>query len=432
MWIFPLIFFVCCIIRETAKILQIKTLRIIHVVGYMFAFTYGLIPAYFIYDKECYNYKHVFLEDMDYWFIWFVLGVIMYLVIQLVYYVNNHIVFIHRQHENNIFKATQISAVLALIIGAYSLMLWTRAYGGLGNAILIADLVRSQESNIFNPYAFMVHVANILIPSTLFFVYACKKKQLLLLNILCVCIAMPLSVGLLIAQDGRLSMVLFVILIVLMAMNASEHGAMSKKKLLLMGATCIAGLVTIQYINSWTAYLRTGIEYDATEYLGNESFVDVEFSHILRGGIYSVKQFWEDGSPFLIWQDIKAALFAWIPSRWKPDDIVYIWEYNTTQLMHGAASGTQPTDMVTTAIYDMGIGGPIISGIFWGGITRYIDRLLGGANGIWIIVYYFLINRFIYLVMYCELYSFVLGLFSIVLWGCIYMGVKLCLRIMPS
>ena len=107
----------------------------------------------------------------------------------------------------------ELTAWISLLVGAVSLFLWSKAYGSIGALILQANRVRSGMGSVKNNLAFFKHPATVLlVVAYMFFemtMQSEKKSIKKLVNLIGFIISAYLSYLFLMADDGRLTMLLF-------------------------------------------------------------------------------------------------------------------------------------------------------------------------------------------------------------------------------
>lgn len=443
------IFGTLIMIKETRCIRRNSTLLLINVFGYMYALTYGFLPAcvLILYDIKKINLSYSYYT-IDYStsgvmqiLIWILLGVLGYLAVQFSYRSRwvgqqstlklkvkeqSRSINLSKLEKKDVWGTLQITMIICLIISVISLFLWTKAYGGILNLILIADKVRDGVANVQNPIAFFARPAKMILISSYMALILVKNRYNTFINSIFLSISLVFSLLMLLALDGRFGMAIHVLSIVLLAQNHLEISSFSWKKLKKLAIISGFALVAILYLDSVTFYIRNGYwkVKKSTETFLEELFS--EFSYIFTGAQHSVESLLNGDCPYLVGHDILAGVFAWVPTSLRPDGIINIWNFNTELCTIGdTIYGQLPCDFITTSVYAIGIFGPLVYGLFWGWIIKQMDCWYLKSNDTVAIVFYCMFfTRILKLPNYCLLYDFILGLFSIVLAALIWLGCK--------
>jgi len=279
---------------------------------------------------------------------------------------------------------------------------------------LIADQVRDGVSDVRNSMAFFMRPAKIILMVFFMSVFLIKHQYNTGINRILSIISFILSILMLLALDGRMGMVTFLAIGVLMVIDFFEVGNFDKKKLWKSILLCVVAVVILSNMDAVTLYLRTGRWIESEPFLvAAEGFLR-EFGYIFVGAQKAVS-LWIDGEiPYLIGQDILAGIFAWFPSSLRPDGIINVWNYNTELCRIGTIGGQLPCDFITVSLYDLGMMGPVTLAFFWGRVIRLLDYYhVQRKDPIYDLFYYALSMRIFRLVNYCLLYDFILGSFDI-------------------
>lgn len=428
------------IVKETRCVRKKSSLLLINVFGYMYAGTYGFLPAYIfsLYAISGTNLSHIYYnidysdEGLSKIIIWMLLGIFGYIVVQLSYKCrfcfrrSKRILRPEKQRfsrdlsrvdTQNVLGALQTTMVICFIISVISLFLWTLAYGGIWNLILVADKVRDGAANVQNSIAFFARPAKMILITSYMSLILVKNRYNTFVNSVFFCISSVLSILMLLALDGRFGMVIHLLSVVLLAQDHLKLNSFSWKKLGKLAVYGLVALIVIVSMDSVTFYIRNG--YWQVKNSSEPFVVSLfsEFSYIFTSAQHSIGQLIEGDCPYLVGHDILAGVFAWIPSSLRPDGIINIWNYNTELCTLGnMLYGQLPCDFITTSVYALGIFGPIIYGFFWGWVIKRMDCWYKKSSDPAAIIFYCtFFTRILKLTNYCLLYDFVLGLFSIVL-----------------
>lgn len=452
-----LIFGIFVIIRETRNIKREHSIYLINIFGYMYGVTYGLLPAcvLLLYTFGGVNISHAYYL-LDYSnlglikiFVWMLFAFFGYQVVQFSYKVvlsrrfkraKESVIIESKTHDRQevrrdskrIFSKLQMTMMICFVISTISLLLWTRAYGGIIKLIMIADKVRDGDSPVQNSIAFFARPAKMILISCYMSLVLVKNKYNRVANLVFFLASFALSILMLLAQDGRLGMAFFFATIVLLMQDYLKAGSFSLGKICKIFLLCIIALVGILNMDSFTFYIRNGYwENTVSNAILVKKFF-LEFTYIFTGAQHSLTTLFEGECPYLIIHDILAGAFAWVPSSLRPDGIINVWNYNTElSTIGGTIYGQLPCDFITTSIYALGIFGPLVFGVFWGCVIKCLDCWhLRARNAASDIFYCAIAMRIFRIVDYCLLYDFILGSFSIVLaaliwWTCRHIRIKI-------
>lgn len=435
-----LLFCIAVFYRETLSVREIKSFRIINLFGYMYGLTFGLLPAavLLMYSFTGLTLSHGYYM-IDYTadglrriFIWFLLSIVGYIVVQIVYksaFSNQYSELCKKKlndldsnliKENTsdyILEKLQLFLIICFAISCVSLHLWLKAYDGFWGLIQIADAVRDGVSNVVNPLAFFLRPGKMIMAVFFMSIILIKKKYNIGFNFIIMCVSFVLSALMLIALDGRLSMVTYLVIMALLVGEFFKIGGFSSKKFKSLAIIAVLSIIFIMNIDTLTDMLRGGYRSSSQE---STSFVEnllLEFTYIITGAQKAVETCIDASGTPMIGHDILGGIFAWVPASLRPDGIINIWNHNTVLCTIGDyIYGQLPCDFITTSIYNLGWFGPLVSGIFWGIIIKFIDFMhLKKDDPFSNVLYYLLSMRIFRLVNYCLLYDFVLGVFDIFL-----------------
>ena len=439
---FMISFFVATFLWECYNIRKKTHILIINFFGFMYGLTYGLLPALVIIcfyslnvDLSQFYYRIDYSEQgLNRIVIWFVCAVFGYFFVQLFYY---RLPLVRKQEKFSVqnqilvdelfLKKFQILLLICLPIAIVSMYLWTMAYGGIFKLIMIAAAVRDGVGDVDNAIAFFLRPAKMILATTYMSLFLIRKRHLVYLNSILFGISFVASILLLLALDGRLGMVNFIVAVVMILFGFFESKEITWKKICCLCLLACMALFLIMKMDDITFFLRNSTwEAESSFKIPFYESVLGEFSYIITGA-QKVIQLYEDGNlPYLFWEDIKTGVFAWLPSSLKPDNLVNVWNYNTllcttTRKLYGQL----PCDFITTSLYDFGFLGPVIFALFWGKLIRFFDDIyLKSHDMMFDVAYIALILSFIRRVNYCLLYDFVLGLFYICLAYAIWLVCK--------
>lgn len=430
MIITSVIFGLLCVVREIRIILRNKTINTINIFGIMYAVTYGILTSYYLhtvnYDEH--PYHRTLQQDSIDLLLWHVYAIISYLVIQIIYY-NPRQTIIKRSFTSPSSKertVLQWTAVICIVIGTISFYLWGKVYGSVMDMIIEGSYVRSGISDIYNPYSFMIRWVNLLFIATFLVIKLIKLGVNKYFNFVILIPLIFINIIYLLSTDGRLMMAMYPLLILLISYNLLEPGKANKKVLIRLAIWGVLAIVFISKLNDITYYIKYGEMLDDVRVESEGNFIVDEFGYIFMSAQQASSQCVTMGSPLLFFDDLISGVFSWIPSSLKPDlALVNIWDYNTDLYYNGTFSGQMPCDFVTQSIYTCGMLGFIVMILIWALLIKFADKLIRNNNSPFFeALGYYVIYRFIYLVNYCSIFYFILGLFPIFVTIMIWYGVK--------
>ena len=163
--------------------------------------------------------------------------------------------------------------------------------------------------------------------------------------------------------------------------------------------------------DTFTRYIRYGVWVENTD--GLISNLTREFRFILSADMKVMKAWSEGILHKKIFDDLLNALTSWIPERFVPFEIPEtIWRYNTA-IYPTSGSGTSPSALVSTGIYEIGILGAFVQPFILGLATAYADKKMKNSNArIYGDVYYGVcVGVFIQMVSHNQISTFVGSLF---------------------
>ena len=172
-------------------------------------------------------------------------------------------------------------------------------------------------------------------------------------------------------------------------------------------------VVVVLNMDSLTSFLRQGAVKTTQDTTMLESIMN-ELAYIYVAGQTSVEHCINQGSPFLIVDDVVRALFAWLPSAFTPHGLINVWDYNTYLIAGRDAMAQFPTDIISTSLYDLGILGPFLLPALWGMIINKLERIkMKNNTPLFTVLYYSLSMTLIRGVNYSMMSATVASIFHI-------------------
>lgn len=313
------------------------------------------------------------------------------------------------------------SAIVILFISVFSLLMWTKAYGGIFQFIMQANAIRSGYTNINNSYGFFKHFASsIVIPSYAFFIlniFAEKKK---ITDIILWIISLIFSVEFLLASDGRMTAGFYFIAYVAIYMQSKSK--MIEKKIshkTVISVICLFGIAMLLMLkmDDFTYFIRNGV-WNTTKSTEDNSIISsfvYELSFVVKSEQVAIMNAYKIG--LQLFNDIGYGLFAWLPSSLAPSSFPRLWTLNSE--LSGAKSGELPCGIIAQGYYDLRLVGIIALTFIYGKIIKRMDSLeIKTPYGM--TLYAALFYSIIRLVSYGMIYDFVQGLFNIFILFIVY------------
>lgn len=313
-----------------------------------------------------------------------------------------------------------IVAWICLVIGAVSLVLWAKAYGSIFVLIEKANMVRSGYGGVVNKLAFFKRPASVVLFCTLmFYTLVLNGKDgkgitaTKCLNVLGLGLSMGLSYLYLMANDGRLVILTFLLQLVWLTVAGRKIKSVLKTTLL-GGGLLIAGILLISQMDSITHFIRVGT-WEKSESSVFAAMVR-ELIFLPRGGQTCIMAVWDKKIGLTIIDDLVTGVFAWVPSGLKPSGFQDVWNTNTLLIFGNldVTHGQQPCSIINQGYYDLRFVGVIVFSVLLGKCTKMVDKW-DMKDGLLILrpIKAFSLEMLFRCVAYCSLYDIILGLFSL-------------------
>lgn len=439
----PFLFLICvtstliytiCTVRE---LYQKREITGFFVASAMYDLVFGILPmaivAQLLWDGDEIQFIQGILDltsDGIYALIYYyVLAFLGFVILCLSYHskVNIHLKLMtdrtyRKFKRNNSTRHFLILSWLSLLIGIISLCLWSSAYGSIFNLILEANAVRSGVGSVTNSLAFFKHPARlVLICNFLFFSYLFKnkfsKKQLFhkLCGLTGLIITFGASILFLLANDGRLTIMLYILAILWLSTVGKRIHSMQRTILGGLAIICFS-LFLINEMDSITHFIRFGEWIDNGKSITSSIIHELSFLPI--GAQTSVLAGWDNEVGLTIFDDLVTGLCAWLPSSLKPTGFEDVWNVNTI-LIWGDLSlshGQYPCSFITQAYYDLRVIGIILYCWGVGKVLKKIDQWsLSDSSLLTISLKAVIMAMILRGVAYFSFYDIMLGIFPIII-----------------
>lgn len=417
-------------------------LRIFDLVRLMYSFVYGLIP-WLLYLQESNGQRNLFFYDYSregigrIYLMWF-LSVVAYCLMNIAYWsVKQKNVPVTEtlklKEEDGRYYSNRLMTcgVIALVIGWTSLFLWTSAYGSLQNFIAQAARIRSGRGRIYNPYAFVKHFVGILQLSlyALLSAYLYERPKILKKIVYGFLMALSLvgNYFYFMASDSRITIIFIGLAVLLIGLRHRKKEKVAGY-LIFAGIVCFALLEITMLADTFTYYMRYG-EWRSQSggLVGN---LTKEFRFIISSDMRAIKAWVTGDLKLQIGNDIISALTSWIPERFLPFKIpVTLWKYNTS-LYATESTGTNPTSLVATSVYELGLIGTIVWPLLFGFFTAFVEKILRRNSSVAYADVYFglFAGLFVQMVSHNQISTFATKLFPAFLFFLITIAVDYLFR----
>lgn len=431
------LFGVLCIGREVVNIVRAKRVRISNLFLIMYGLTYGIILALLLILNQTgvYQVEGVFIR-LDYsseginattwWLVAAVIGYISYQFgsrLRIGEYAEKAVSGSRRaQPEAIVLARLQTTSILCLAIGMVCFVIWAEGWGGYGNLFINGAAIRNGSYGIRNKVAFFAKPAQVVATVSIISIYLCKHKMNQRLNGTLFVISFLFSILYYLAKDGRMTMAMYLLIVLFMANDMFETQNNMGKKFLRLAGMFILFILIVLNMDSFTNMLR-GAEQRVSSDESMLSSVMSELSFVYVAGQTSMKHCLAEGSPLLIGHDIGAAFFAWAPSALTPKGFVNVWDYNTFLISGGQAVAQYPSDLISTSLYDLGSIGPMILPAFWGMVISKLERTNDEKRSPITVVLYYSLSMVLLRVVDYSMFSmtmassFHLFVAAVVYWG---------------
>lgn len=327
-------------------------------------------------------------------------------------------------------QATYLTAWTCLIIGAVSMLLWSFAYGSIFQLIQQANRVRSGYGLVSNSLAFFKHPTKVLLVTSYLFLSlyikaernrpVSSRKILTFIGLVC---SLLLSYLYLMANDGRLTIVLFALGLFWLCCSSGKKINRPGRSLITFIFLIVLALILLIKMDDITYYLRYGMLPVRSSNKDLFSSIIGELSFLPLGGQVSILSAWHDKISVTVFDDLVTGIFAWLPTPYKPQGIEDVWNINT-KLIYGDLSvlhGQAPCGIITQGYYDMRFIGILLVCIALGLALKKFDKT---DQADWTVMRYAIgaeeLLILIRCVPYFSLYDIVLGLFPILIMILVY------------
>lgn len=186
----------------------------------------------------------------------------------------------------------------------------------------------------------------------------------------------------LLSNDGRMSFIYFFLIFILYAVfnkQSKSENINIRNTSIKISIWLIIAFIAMA-LSDWIMYFfRNGESRTAEVSFNIFEMIREELGYTILSGQVSLTALVNGDAGDRILVDALSTLFAFLPSRFRPDGIVTLFSYNTELV--GNTTGTVPTDLLSMCIYNLGIVGVCLIPIFLGWIIRKIENVITTNRG---------------------------------------------------
>lgn len=406
--------------NEIREIKKCKKVKMHNYISFFIILFYCITPIIYLISKNINNVETKFsnnyiTEQAKYYYLQVFMTLVTYIFLKL----GNKIKVTEKRNKDfkivNIeSKSFAVAAIILCLIGWVALLMWTRVYGMPWDIFPYASQIRSGIVEINNPYTFVKPLCPILIIASycFFLILLETKKKNKFIYVIFFIISVVGSIIYSIANDGRLMMILFILVPIIYVIFRKKE----KINFVKLFIIAVITLIILGNLDSITYYIRNG-EIDQKQNENSLSKIiadELAFAHM---NVINTLYMRENGiiTEYTWLQDIKNVFFSWVPERIKPDSIVTLYELNTSKYFN--ITGTLPTDLITAGIYKYGSWAFFILPFIVGILIKFLEVKLSYPNDKFREIIMILLSVYLGLkiVGYYDLSVIIFGVFYIVI-----------------
>ncbi|MEK5066210.1 O-antigen polymerase [Cytobacillus sp. FSL R5-0596] len=377
---------------EIHWVYKYKRIRTIAYVRFLYSLIYGFLPA--LVHSHVYltgetvariSYSQTGIMQL---YILYILSVVVYFFLSLGYRISSSTNVKNNKQKVGIASEKLFAAsLIILLIGFLSFFMWTLAYGSLFGVMEYAKVLRSGVAVINNPFSFMKRTSTLMIFSSyMFFAVLLNLPKGIGPKKITVFILFSFSsfwsMIYLLSNDGRMSFIYFFLIFILYAVfnkQSKSENINIRNTSIKISIWLIIAFIAMA-LSDWIMYFfRNGESRTAEVSFNIFEMIREELGYTILSGQVSLTALVNGDAGDRILVDALSTLFAFLPSRFRPDGIVTLFSYNTELV--GNTTGTVPTDLLSMCIYNLGIVGVCLIPIFLGWIIRKIENVITTNRG---------------------------------------------------
>ena len=371
--------------------------RYFNIARVMYIIIYSVVPAlvhYYVYNNGTVGHQYEVLEydskGLCRFYLAWIMSVIGYLGLL---FGNRAVIRTDKRNWNEVFEnrddkiqydiehsytAWLLTAIICLIVGLVSHIIWTIAYGGIVGILEYASALRSgwdtginNSYTVFKRFVPLVQFANIVLVALAVYY---KRLFPFVLSIP----ALVLSILYLLANDGRAPLVMHIVAIVwvIYKLSGLQEKKIRKSSLILMAMGATIALFLMHNSDSITKYILSGGQTGLEISFDILSSIRTEFCFTVRNGQSIFYYLDEHPLTFRLPKEIISGILGILPSAFRSESIEKLEILNTYYWRIGTSGhfGGCPPDIVVTGIYTMNYLGVFVLPALYGKILSYIDR----------------------------------------------------------
>lgn len=373
------------VVYQVRIISRNKKIRLINFANLMFAFVYGLLPAVIL-PRAALGVGEGRLDTSTAGAVKLLIALLMSVFVHFWLNLAYRGTKVKKKPAITKDSTAFVAGFLMLIVGFLALLLWTKAAGGVFEFIKIAPGIRGGYIDINNPFAFLQHVAQILmLAACILTAYWLQHKRKIWV-VIPAGLALYGAVLFIMAWDSRAAFgfLLTMIVFVYLEYNLSIGRTNMKRQLIFVLVIAVAAIFLMVNSEGMTQSFRGDevLEVEASSQSYDIlSILEDEFGYIPRVQQTMLSSFTNPDFEYQFVNDFINAITSWVPTRLlpfsKPDTM---WAYNTLELMGGNVYATVPTDMVSGCLLSMGVLGLLILPLAMGWLLKKADGMLESEN----------------------------------------------------
>jgi oligosaccharide repeat unit polymerase len=379
--IFCYVFGISLILFELYRITKNTQIKLISVVNLFYSIVYGIAPGsvyihMYHYGEWGSPLAYIDFSELGIQQLWIAFA----LSVLGLFFLNLGTLKIIKTKKNDEIKQITIprrslylAAVFLLVVSTVSLYLWTRVYGGpIGILKYANDLRAGRDIGISNSFSFMMKLCQFAIFSSYIFYILYlenRKTKYFIMFIISVVVTMLY----LLANSSRMMFVVFFVMIFLISMENKNFNN-QKQKIGIYILVAIIALVIISASEPIMSNLQVRnneeikLEINILKVLREEFFfpsssIQVALNSHRAGNLEK---------RLLI--DAVSGLYAWLPSRFRPEGFMQLEILNTLLKSGTTIYGGLPPDLISLCIYDLGYFGIIIIPFIFGNIIKWFQN----------------------------------------------------------
>lgn len=381
-----------------------KNERFYYVVNYMYILIFSIVPAMthlYVYNNGNNERKYAAIDyssiGISKLYLFLLFSIIGFLGLQLGYNLrtvkNKHTMNEEINNKSNLTsdQVWIVSAFIMLVIGLFTQLLWTRAYGGIiGILSYSSDLRSGKDIGILNPYTvFKRFVPLVQFANVIYFAIWIKTKKIS--AFLFSMVSLIASIMYLLANDGRAPLIFHLVALISIVFLVKKEKSLlkntkiKKKKMSIVGIF-LGAMFTLFAIHNADVFINLVVAGNKNFKLSWDIFSSIreEFAFTVRDGQAAMLYLEEHPFSFRFLKELISGILGVLPSSFRPESIEKLEIINTTYWVKGAPYiyyGGKPPEVLSTGIYMFNYFGVFILPFILGKIIKKFDGILLDLKG---------------------------------------------------